>query len=526
MSVAAKRIRRPLVLLCVLLTMFMAAIEVTIVATAMPQIVGQLGGFSLYSWVFAAVLLAQTATTVMFGKLADLYGRKPVMISGISIFLVGSLLCGLSWSMPSLILFRLIQGLGAGAMQPVAMTVIGDIYAPHERAKIQGFLAAVWGASAIIGPLAGGFIVEHWTWHWIFWINIPVGLATIGGVLSFLHENVEHKKRAIDYGGAILVSVAIVSLLLILTFLGQQDVDTFYFILFGTLLAASVPLLLWQEKRAKEPMIALGLWSHRVIASTNGATFAAGAVFMGVTTFLPVYVQAVMGRSATVAGLTLTMMAFGWPIATIIAQRTYGLIGMRGASRLGGLLIFAGTLLFLNLKPDSSPWTAAFDSLVTGFGMGFLMVTCVVMVQGSVDWSQRGSATASNIFSRTLGNTLGASILGGVLNLSLRTGPGAKASVSPDDIRQLLQQPTGAIGRGLDASVLQTALAHGLHNTFVGMAVIGLMTILLAGLIPARELHQLSGGIPTPKRPEANGSEQHSASDGKTPAPAGARVSD
>ena len=507
MSVAASKIRRPLVLLCVLLTMFMAAIEVTIVATAMPQIVGRLGGFSLYSWVFAAVLLAQTATTVMFGKLADLYGRKPVMISGISIFLVGSLLCGLSWSMPSLILFRLVQGLGAGAMQPVAMTVIGDIYAPHERAKIQGFLASVWGASAIVGPLAGGFIVEHWSWHWIFWINIPVGLATIAGLQSFLHENVEHKKRSIDYGGAILVTVAIVSLLLILTFLGQQAVEPTYFIMFGILLAASVPLLLWQESRAKEPMIALGLWSHRLIASANGASFAAGAVFMGVTTFLPVYVQGVMGRSATVAGLTLTMMAFGWPIATTVAQRTYKLIGMRGAARLGGLLIFAGSLLFLTLKPNSSPWSAALDSLVTGFGMGFLMVTCVVLVQGSVDWSQRGSATASNIFARTLGNTLGASILGGVLNLSLSNGPGAKASISPDDIRQLLQQPTGAIGPGLNSSLLQTALAHGLHNTFLGIAVIGLITFLLAVLIPARELHELTGGMPKAEQPQAVGSE-------------------
>ena len=172
---------RTLVIAAVMAAMFMIAIEATIVSTAMPQIAGQLGGLHLYSWVFAAFLLTQTATTVMFGKLADLYGRKPVMLAGIGIFVVGSVFCGFAWSMPSLIVFRLIQGVGAGAIQPVGMTVVGDLYSAQERGKIQGYLASVWGISAVLGPLAGGLIIQHFSWAWIFWINVPIGLAAAAG---------------------------------------------------------------------------------------------------------------------------------------------------------------------------------------------------------------------------------------------------------------------------------------------------------------------------------------------------------
>ncbi len=183
LSIGTSKSRRPLVLICVMLALFIAAIEATIVATAMPQIVAKLGGFALYSWVFAAFLLAQTATTVLFGKLSDIYGRKPVMIGGILIFLIGSLLSGFAWSMPSMIAFRFIQGLGAGSMQTVAVTIAGDIYSPSERLKIQGWLSAVWAIAAIAGPVAGAVIVQRFTWSWVFWVNVPVGLATIAGFL-------------------------------------------------------------------------------------------------------------------------------------------------------------------------------------------------------------------------------------------------------------------------------------------------------------------------------------------------------
>src|SRR6516165_9662986 len=180
---------RPLILAAVMAANFMIAIEATIVSTAMPQIVGQLGGLELYSWVFSAFLLTQTATTVVFGKLADLIGRKTVMQVGIAIFLAGSILCGFAWSLPSLIVFRLVQGVGAGAVLPVAMTIVGDLYKAHERAKIQGWLASVWAISAVVGPLAGGLIIQHLSWAWIFWINLPIGAAAVGGFWAYFHEN-------------------------------------------------------------------------------------------------------------------------------------------------------------------------------------------------------------------------------------------------------------------------------------------------------------------------------------------------
>ena len=213
----AKTTHRPYVLAAVMAAMFMIAIEATIVSTAMPRIVGQLGGLQLYSWVFSAFLLTQTATTVVFGKLSDLLGRKKVMLSGIAIFLFGSLLCGFAWSMPSMILFRLVQGVGAGAIQPIGMTIVGDLYSAHERGKIQGYLSSVWAISAVVGPLVGGLIIQHFSWAWIFWMNLPIGVLAAAGFWACLHENIVRQDRKIDHLSAGVFTIAIAAVMADLT---------------------------------------------------------------------------------------------------------------------------------------------------------------------------------------------------------------------------------------------------------------------------------------------------------------------
>ena len=328
---------RPLVLAAVMAANFMIAIEATIVSTAMPQIVGQLGGLPLYSWVFSAFLLTQTATTVVFGKLADSVGRKTVMLVGIAVFLVGSILCGFAWSMPSLIAFRLIQGVGAGAVQPTAMTIVGDLYTAHERAKIQGWLASVWALSAVLGPLAGGLIIQHFSWAWIFWMNLPIGALAAAGFWAYLHEKRAHRAARIDHLSAGLFTIAIAAIMADLTAFSTSG--RFEISLITAVAAVAVALFVIQERRSPEPMISLELWGRRPIAAANGASLLSGMVMIGLTTFLPVFVQGVMGDSPLIAGFALSAMVLGWPVGATFGVRFFKRFGVRAVLRTGGLLV-------------------------------------------------------------------------------------------------------------------------------------------------------------------------------------------
>ena len=361
---------RTLVLAAVMAANFMIAIEATIVSTAMPQIVAQLGGLPFYSWVFAAFLLTQTATTVVFGKLSDLIGRKRVMLVGIAIFLFGSLLCGFAWSMPSLIVFRLAQGVGAGAVQPTAMTIVGDLYSAHERAKIQGWLASVWALSAVLGPLAGGLIIQHFSWAWIFWMNLPIGALAAAGFWAYLHEERVRGGGRIDHLSAAIFTVAIAAVMVDLTAFstsGRLEIGL------TTLVAVvAVALFVLQERRSPEPMISLDLWGRRPIAAANGASLLTGMVMIGLTTFLPVFVQGVMQKSPLVAGFALSAMVLGWPIGATVGVRGFRRFGVRAVLRLGGALVPAGALVFIVLRQESSPLVAGLGSLIIGLGMGLL----------------------------------------------------------------------------------------------------------------------------------------------------------
>ena len=468
---------RPLVLVAVMAANFMIAIEATIVSTAMPQIVAQLGGLPLYSWVFSAFLLTQTATTVVFGKLADLAGRKRVMLVGIAIFLFGSILCGFAWSMPSLIVFRLAQGIGAGAVQPTAMTIVGDLYAAHERAKIQGWLASVWALSAVLGPLAGGLIIQHLSWAWIFWMNLPIGALAAAGFWAYLHEKRVRGRGRIDHLSAGIFTVAIAAIMADLTALstsGRLEIGLTTFVA-----AAAVALFVLQERRSPEPMISLELWGRRPIAAANGASLLTGMVMIGLTTFLPVFVQGVMQKSPLIAGFALSAMVLGWPVGATIGVRGFRRFGVRAVLRVGGALVPAGAVVFVLLNRENSPMVAGLGSLVVGLGMGLLSSASIILIQEIVDWSERGSVTASYLFARSLGSTFGATVFGAVLNFGLlRSG---HAGASSDQLRDLLEQ--GSTQAAGDAG-LRAALEQSLHLTFVSMFAIALMVAATAFLVP------------------------------------------
>jgi EmrB/QacA subfamily drug resistance transporter len=468
---------RPLVIASVMTTMFMVAIEATIVSTAMPRIAAELGGLDIYSWVFSAFLLSQTAMTVVFGKLADQFGRKPVVIVGIGIFVLFSALAGLAWSMPSLILFRLLQGVGAGAMQPVAMTLVGDLYPAAERGKVQGYLASVWATSAIIGPLARGLITKHLSWPWVFWINLPIGAVAALGYLLFLKEMPSREARSIDVAGATLFSLGIAALMALLGSIGTGG-----WMLGTSAMAflALTALFVAQEQRHPDPMVSFALWRKRPLAVANVASMLATMALMCLTAFLPMYLQTIQHRSAVAAGLALTMMVLGWPTGATISGRIFPIFGLRPVIIAGSLFLPVGASFFLFLDRDSPIWLPAAGSLIMGFGMGLLSVCCIVLAQEIVDRSQRGAATGSNAFARNLGNTIGAALFGAVLNIGLAAN--GFADVTSDRLRQLLER-----GHTTDAA-LETALASALHLTFVTMMGVSLLIVLAAVMLPVTDI--------------------------------------
>ncbi len=438
-----------------MLSLFMSAIEVTIVATAMPQIVRDLGGFAYYSWVFSAFLLTQTATTVIFGKLADIYGRKPVIIAGTAVFLIGSVLCGFAWSMGSMIAFRLLQGIGAGSMQPIAVTIAGDFYVGRERLRMQGALSAVWAGAAMIGPLVGGVLVESLSWSWIFWVNVPIGILTILGFVFFMHEDVTHREHRIDYLGAALFSVSVRRIPDRAHAKRHAELDGDPAARRGCCFDRAICSLL-VERSAPEPMIALDLWGSRLLASANGSLLCGMMALAGVTSYLPMYFQGVLGYSAIYAGFPLMVMMVTWPMASATSGTILRYLSMRATLRLGSFMIPAGALFLLFLKPGTTLIVAGIGPALMGFGMGLLNITSVIMVQGTIEWSKRASATAALIFSRTLGNTLGVAALGAVLNFGIvlfAAAQGESELTTPDHVRELLAMIGDVAGGAADPSL-------------------------------------------------------------------------
>jgi EmrB/QacA subfamily drug resistance transporter len=456
----------------------MAAIESTIVATAMPSIVGTLGGFDLFSWVFTVYLLIQAVTIPLYGRLADLYGRKRILLWGIAVFLAASLLCGLAWSMLSLIAFRVLQGLGAGAVMPVAMTLLGDVYRGADRARMQGYVSSTFGSAAILGPVVGAVIVAHVSWSWVFWINVPFGLVAMTMLAVTLRERVEPRAHRLDYAGSLLMMLGTGTLLFLLVRATALDWGWT-----AGLAAGALVLLGWfvaHERVTPEPMLPLRLWANRVILGSNLLNLANGATYMGIAAFLPAYIQGVMGRSTLLAGLVLTAMAGAWPLGGFVAGRMMLRSTFRRASIGGGIAVVLGSLMLLGLTFDRPPFWPIVAALLVGFGMGLCSNSFVVAVQASVAWSERGIATSSMMFTRILGQAIGTALFGGILNASL-----AGHLAGGGNLVDRLMQPD--LRATLDAAVvgpLMDSFDRGLHLVYSITVLLAIVMLACAFALP------------------------------------------
>lgn len=486
-----KELKRPFILASVMLGMFLSAIEATIVATAMPSIVADLQNFSLYSWVFSAYLLSSSATILVFGKLADIYGRRPIYTSGICVFLLGSILAGSSTSMLVLIIARFIQGIGAGALTPVATTIVGDIYSKQERAKVQGYLSAVWGVSAILGPLIGAFFVDFLHWRYVFWMNIPLGILSMLGILIFLKEDIKKEKQPIDYVGAILLITSISTLMYILV---EGGVSVAWNSVLMTVLVivsgGSFILLLLYEKNKLDPMLPTSIWKYRIITVANITSLVTGIIMISVASYLPTFVQGVMGKSALVAGFTLTTMSIGWPIASTVAGRLLLRIGYRKTSMIGGFSLLIGACFFITLPTIQHFIWAGFGSFFIGIGMGMTSTAFIVAIQTNVDWQVRGTATATNMFMRSIGSALGVAFLGGVLNTAINRQidhAGLSDTLTIDAVDKLLDQSEVDALSKKAVHVLQDGLLVGMQQVYIWLGILALLSFILILWIPKRD---------------------------------------
>lgn len=473
------------------MTMMLAAMDITIVSTAIPQIVTDLGGFALFGWVFSIYLLAQTVTIPIYGKLADMFGRKPVLIFGTLIFLAGSVASALAWNMVTLIAFRGLQGLGAGSIMATVNTLAGDLYSVRERARIQGWLSSVWGVSAVIGPVLGGAFAQYATWRWIFLVNLPIGIVAITLIARFFDERPQHHGHRIDYAGAVLMLLAGSALILWLLQGGQAwpwlSAPSIGILVTAVVLVA---ITIRVERRAAEAIMPGWLWRHPVLAATNLAMIGMGLVMMGPNTYLPTFGQSVLGLGAIAAGFVLAGMSFGWPLASSLSGHLYLRIGFRDTALIGATLVVLAGFGFLALPYGSSAWLVMLDQAVLGAGFGLLSTPLLVGVQSSVDWRDRGVVTGANIFSRYLGQSLGAAIFGAIFNsavaASLADAPAALAPDLPHDINAVIgalhqHQLTGAADH-----YLRQAIYTATHHVYIGLAFFALATLAAVWFTPRR----------------------------------------
>ncbi|HYK97218.1 MAG TPA: MDR family MFS transporter [Candidatus Acidoferrales bacterium] len=449
--------------------MFVAALDTTVVGTAMPTAIGELGGIDRYSWVFAAYLLVSTATTPVFGRFADVHGRKRVYIAALVLFVGASTLCGLASSMDQLIAFRALQGLGAGALISTGVTMIGDLFDARQRGRMQGFTSGVWATSALIGPAIGGVITQTLSWRWTFYVNVPIGLIALTLLLT-LHEREEHRGGGIDWPGAITFASATASLLL-----GVN----------GTAPAITLPAALligatfvWIERHAAEPLVDLSLLGVPLIGIGLALSLLMGVMQFGATTFVPPFAQGVLGRPPIEAGFALASMGIGWPLGAITTGWFLLRIGLRRAVITGSLCALGGALLFATLTTASPLWLVVVSTAAVGLGQGVMNPPLTIAVQTAVGYRRRGIVTSLFNFSRTLGGAVGVAALGAMLNTAI--APHA------EELRPLLD-PQAHAALGALGDQPRALLSGGLHTVFLSLTVIAVVCFVLALRLPSHD---------------------------------------
>ncbi|MCD7441612.1 MFS transporter [Streptomyces lincolnensis] len=474
--------RRGAVVAALMLAMALAALDSTIVSTAVPQIVGDLGGFSVFSWLFSGYLLAVTVTLPVYGKLSDTFGRKPVLVVGAVLFLLGSLLCAVAWNMGALIAFRIVQGLGGGALQGTVQTLAADLYPLKERPKIQAKLSTVWAVSAVAGPGVGGVLATYADWRWIFLVNLPIGAVALWLIVRFLHEpdrGTRGTRARVDWAGALAVFACGGVLL---TALVQGGVAWPWLsapslALFGTGLAL-VGVVVLVERRAAEPIIPGWVWRRRTIAAVNLALGALGLLMVAPAVFLPTYAQSVLGLAPVAAGFVLSVWTLSWPVSAALSQHVYRRIGFRNTAMLGigsaALILFA----FPFLPYPGQAWQPTLLMLLLGAALGLFQLPLIIGVQSTVGWEERGTATASILFCRQTGQTIGAAVFGAIANGVLAARLGGVGD---------LDSVTRALDAGTAPEATRRAIADAVHSVYLGASCAAALAFLvLLFLAPRR----------------------------------------
>jgi EmrB/QacA subfamily drug resistance transporter len=429
MNVGFRSERGP-ILIALMVTTGLVAIDSTILATAVPSIVKDIGGFSSFPWLFSIYLLAQAVSVPLYAKFSDMVGRKPIILIGISLFLLGSILCGFAWSMPALIAFRALQGLGAGAVQPMSITIAGDIYTVAERAKTQAYLASVWAVSSVVGPTLGGLFSQYLSWRWIFFVNVPLCVVATILLVRVFHEKIEKTKHTVDYLGAATLTVAL-SLLILAVLEGGQawawnSVQSIGAFVIGGILVIAFVLI---ERVAKEPVLPLWVFSRRLLLTTSFISLGVGAVLIGLTSYVPTYLEKSIGAPPLVAGLALAALTIGWPISASQAGKLYLRIGFRSTVLIGMTLAVLGPILLIVFSHSPSVIGVALCCIVTGLGMGLVATPSLIAAQSSVLWNERGVVTGTNLFSRSVGSAVGVAIFGAIANSVFASHPGGENSI-------------------------------------------------------------------------------------------------